>query len=105
MPRSRITVFVLLTVAILGAVLLWWLSGDVSPPASLPGDEPANATAAEGSVERKANADGAAAANADDLDRTEARADEATATSAQGANNPVTSATMMTNAHASSVGY
>ncbi len=85
MPQSRIAVFVLLIVAILGAALLWWSSGDGSPPASPLGDEQANATAAEGSVKSKANTDGAAAESADEVDRTEVRADEATATSAKGA--------------------
>ena len=58
---------------------------DGSPPIIPPGDQQANARASEGSVESTANADGTAAADADEVDRIEASTNEATATSTRGA--------------------
>lgn len=69
MSQSRIAVFVLLIVAILGAALLWWSSGDRVPSPGPAGEQAASVAAAEGSVE--------SGRNAAEIERTEASATNA----------------------------
>ncbi len=79
MPPSRIPVFALLLVAILGAGWLWWSSASSGPPVAPASIEPPAAEVGDGSVDADTGGADSAHSDAGEVARTEANATEAAA--------------------------